>query len=82
MHHYKAPNGTQFNFNSDGSGNVHIYLKGHRRSAKPIKIPISDLVEFIGIFVMVERISELEQRSGHELLGLKPPSWEKENDDG
>lgn len=47
MHHFKAKGGTAVNFNSDLSGDAHVYLGPERAQSGHALIPCSDLLEIV-----------------------------------
>ena len=55
---------TLFIHNGDYSGDVTIKVK----KGDEIKIPLDDLLEFVGGYVRDQKISKLEQMSGKEVL--------------
>jgi hypothetical protein len=68
MTSYTGKNGTNFNYNSDFSGNVVIVRKG-----KEFIVPGEDILEFVAYaYVMPNRIAKAEQGTWQELLGGEP----------
>jgi hypothetical protein len=61
MHSSKI-NNTQFHYNSDMSGEVHIIVKG-----KEIKVESGDLIEFVLDRLRDEKIGQLEQMQTEDL---------------
>lgn len=47
MHHFKAKGGTAVNFNSNLSGDAHVYLGPERAQSGHALIPCSDLIEIV-----------------------------------
>lgn len=68
MHNFKGSGGTNFNFNSDLSGNVII---DRPDDCWRLEVPGQDLLEFVSHYVSNQRISELEQADYRQVLGLK-----------
>jgi len=65
MHNYKGSNGTNFNFNSDFSGEVIIITK----EGKQFEIPGKDILEFVAYsYIMPNKISKIEDMEYKELL--------------
>ena len=65
--HYFEDQKISFNFNSDCSGNVHIR---DGRTDEMLEIPMSSILNFVGYIKRTAMISELEQRSERDILGL------------
>ena len=65
--HYFEDQKISFNYNSDCSGNVHIR---DGRTNEMLEIPMSSILEFVGYIKRNELISELEQKSARDILGL------------
>lgn len=57
----------QFHYNEDGSGDVIIST---RFPDKEITVPFKALLEFIATWVANRRITELEQMSPRQILGI------------
>jgi len=65
-HSITGPHGTKFFYNSDCSGSVELHS-----GAKRMWVPTEDLVAFVGELVRARRISELEQATADELVGMR-----------
>ena len=73
MHHFSGTK-TVFNFNSDLSGDVLIHNPDTELGwdeQTELAIPGEDLLAFIANFVRNARISQLEQCSDSEILGIR-----------
>lgn len=72
MHSLHTKSGYTLHYNSDLSGDVHIIAPaGARHALGTVSIPAEDLLELVGDYVRSERISELEQMTAAQILGLK-----------
>ena len=65
--HYFEDQKISFNYNSDCSGNVHIR---DGRTNEMLEIPMSSILNFVGYIKRNALISELEQKSARDILGL------------
>lgn len=65
MHTYQGT-GCRIHHDPDGSGVAIVQAGGHE-----VTVPCADLVEFVGELVRMQRMTELEQASAHELVGLR-----------
>ena len=65
--HYFESNGVSFNYNSDCSGELYIRNK---TTNEMIEIPTESVLSFVGMIKMNEMISEIEQKSYRDILGL------------
>ncbi len=67
-----AVNGTVFKYDSDFSGTVTIQTQSDGFQ-KRLEINGEDILEFVAQFVINSKISELEQLSPSEVLGVRTP---------
>lgn len=65
--HTKKLKSCTIQFNSDLSGNVIIYAENTKEN---LEILGEDLIEFVGLFFIAEKIKKLEQLSGYEFLKI------------
>lgn len=66
MHNFQS-NGISFNYNSDCSGDVHIT---NVISGEHMEFPMDAILEFVGTLRLHQMISDLEQKSPRDILGL------------
>jgi len=73
MHTFKGSQGTVFNYNSDGTGEVLItgeVILGGNKIKKQFKTHALDLLEFVAEIIRHEKISKIEKADPFELLNL------------
>ena len=76
MHHREIQSDTTqltygFNYNGDYSGNVRIFWRNNTEDmVREVFVPFDVLAEFVGGAVISARISEMEDLTGREALGL------------
>lgn len=85
MHSFKGPEGTNFNFNSDLSGEAHVNVPlamaetigpfGNEPQRMEVKIPCADLIAFVAQYVRRERAAAIEDMEDEQVLGLPPADW-------
>jgi hypothetical protein len=66
---FTAEGGTRFMFNGDMSGDVTIYR--NENDVLDFMVPGKDLIEFIADYVRREKITELENATIAQILGLR-----------
>ena len=64
---YFESNGVAFNYNSDCSGELYIRNK---TTNEMIEIPTESILDFVGKLKQDKMISEFEQKSYRDILGL------------
>ena len=64
---------TVFNYNSDWSGDIQI-ISASPPLHESVVIPFEHLLRFMAERIREQRISELEDKSWREILGLEEPS--------
>lgn len=65
MHFFLGTEGTEFNYNSDLSGEVIIKVQN-----EVIRVPGDDLLEFVASYVRSRKISKLEDLDYTDVLGI------------
>lgn len=66
---FEAEGGTRFMYNGDMSGDVSIYR--NENDVIDFSVPGKDLIEFIADYVRREKITELENATIAQVLGLE-----------
>lgn len=70
MHTLTGPEGTVFNFNSDGSGELVITSERPGRSPRSIRIPFKDVIALVAHHARCEFVATIEQMDDNEILAL------------
>ncbi len=73
MHGYQTESGVSFNYNGDYSGDVIIRAPNwdDEKEMLQVKVSFEDLKDLVASSIRMKRISEIEQMTTEQLLGLE-----------